>query len=244
MKIQLSELDTQRFGIVTARISVTATDSVQSILDWCDSNRVMLLIARCSSIDIRLAQQLELSGFCLGDVLVYYRCTQIARENVVPPSGYSWRKASPQDIDMIEPLASAAFTGYSGHYHSDPRLDSASAVMAYSSWARNLCASTDDSNPMFLIETNAIREPAGFLSARTTDANGLEIVLNGVDPRHQKKGLYDMLVRLAKSWAAERGIESILSSTHLTNITVQKIWCQHGFTLCASYFTFHKWFDR
>lgn len=62
LSAQLSPLDTQRFGVRTARARVTTVEEVPEVLDFCAREGVQFLIARCRADDLRIAHQLEQAG--------------------------------------------------------------------------------------------------------------------------------------------------------------------------------------
>lgn len=242
MKINLSELDRMRFGITIAKISIDAQDDIENIIDWCESEKVEMLIARCSTDAIKIVQSMEKVGFYLTDTLVYFQSTQIVFNDNPVPDGYSWRLGNGDDASSVERLAAKAFRSFSGHYHADPRLDKQSSDLIYSSWASNSCKGGDFSDLMLLICKNT--EIVAFLTIKKNDLETCEIILNGVDPLYQKRGLYFSLVSLAKNWAFEKNMKYIIVSTQISNIAPQKVWSRQGFEPIKSYYTFHRWFPK
>jgi hypothetical protein len=243
MKIALSELDAQRFGATTAKVLVEAGDRIDDITKWCTSRQVGLLIARCPTNELALVQEMETKGFYLTDTLVHYRTKDMARCAALMREPYYSRIATNRDANSVERMAREIFHGYSGHYHTDPRLNKGDADLVYSSWARALCERHDSNGVVFLACAGHDDECAGFLATSVTHSLTCEIVLNGVCGRHQRKGLYASMIAIAKNWAIDNGMEAVRISTKLTNIAVQKVWCRLGFEPFDSYYTFHKWFD-
>jgi len=242
MIIRLSELDTMRFGIPIATASLDAQDEILSVIKWCESKQVKMLIARCPTDEVHLIQNMEKMGFYLTDTLVYYQCQSIIN-NINPAlDEYSWRLASAEDAESVERLAAKTFHGYFGHYHADSRLNKIDADLVYSSWASNSCKGGVFSDVVFLICQG--KKIVAFLSMKKNDSETCEIILNGVDPLYQGKGLYTFLISLAKKWALEKKNKQILVSTQVTNIAVQKVWCRHGFEPLKSFYTLHKWFSK
>ena len=72
MKIDLSDIDEKHFGIKTAKIKDFTRHDVHGVLDQCHRDKVRLLIARCSTADMKTVQELERRSFLLMDTLVYY----------------------------------------------------------------------------------------------------------------------------------------------------------------------------
>jgi hypothetical protein len=96
-----------------------------------------MLIARCRTEDLSVAQQLEEAGARLMDTLVYFARPLDPGEpgelGAFPVR--SWAG----EADEVRKVAAEAFHGYSGHYHADRRLAPASCDEVYASWAYRSC---------------------------------------------------------------------------------------------------------
>jgi GNAT superfamily N-acetyltransferase len=242
VNISLSELDKQRFGIVTAKTSFDVNENVNEALSWCDEKKVELLITRIPTEKIALAQELEQAGFFLADTLVYFRNKHILDTEIKLPENYKWRVATPADAEAVEKFAEKSFAGYGGHYHADPRLNKADCDLVYSSWAANSCRNNDFADVVYLITHEDA--PIGFATIKIIDTDMAEVVLSGVHPDYQGKGIYLALISLAKKWAIQRQLTQLILSTQVTNLAVQKVWCRLGFEPYKSFYTFHKWFTE
>ncbi|WP_426078138.1 GNAT family N-acetyltransferase [Janthinobacterium sp. PSPC3-1] len=240
MKVALSSIDKDRFGVVTAKVSIEKGESIHGLIDWCAMRAVELLIARCDTSEIELVHAMEEAGFQLMDTLVYFLQKAISVHPVILPDDYSWRIASEQDADLVECCAQMAFKNYSGHYHADPKLSTVDSDLVYSSWARASCLSQPVADAVLLICKDD--QVVAFLTLKKLNSKSAEIVLNGVHPEYQAHGLYTSLVRLAKNWCSENEISQLLVSTQITNTAPQKVWCRQGFEPRNSIYTFHKWF--
>ncbi|UTY58016.1 GNAT family N-acetyltransferase [Massilia sp. erpn] len=241
MDLQLSPLDQQRFGPVTAKATLADSDSAAAVQAWCRAQAVQLLIARLPTSAIALTQALEAGGARLADTLVYYTRKALAASAPDLPAGYRWRLATAADADAVAALAGLTFAGYAGHYHADARLDRAAADAVYADWAANSCRSAAVADAVILLE--AADGIAAFATLKDRGQHVFEGVLFGVHPQHQGRGLYHCLMQLSQHWAAAGGFTQMLVSTQVTNLSVQKVWCRLGFEPSASYYTFHQWFD-
>jgi GNAT superfamily N-acetyltransferase len=241
VNISLSDLDRQRFGVITAKTTLQGNEPVADLMAWCDSNAVQMLIARCSTTELALVQQLEQAGCFLTDTLVYFSKRHIAALPVDLPEGYTTRLATPTDADAVGRLAGRTFEGYFGHYHVDPHLSKDDADQVYLEWAANSCSNSGVADAVVLIEHGA--EIVAFATLKVHSAREFEGVLFGVHPSHQGKRLYHALMQLAQNWARGREIAHMVVSTQVTNLSVQKVWCRQGFEPSKSYYTFHKWFQ-
>lgn len=237
--INLSDIDTSRFGVKIARAQLHRPEDVIAANDFCRKNNVRMLIARCPVGDIPVAQNLEESGARLMDSLVYY---SLGQSKIIPPpnAGISVRDMLPGEEKIVQKIAAESFKNYNGHYHADPRLEKKLCDEAYSSWAESLCATHNEDVVMQVafLENKIV----GFLGLKF-NAEGSEIILNGVLKEVQRKGVYGALVASAINWHINSGKSEMLASTQISNIAVQKTWVRLGFELSRAYYTFHKWFD-
>jgi GNAT superfamily N-acetyltransferase len=238
--VSLSPLDEARFGVRAARASTVRTEDLAELLAFCRRERVRFLIARCPAADLAAARAMEAAGFFLTDTLVYW-----TRDLSLPMLGAMSepmvRAVRPGEEAAVEAVASEAFRGYFGHYHADPRLDRKACDDTYASWARRSCTRREVAEEVLVAEDQS--RILGFLTLRRNSPEEAEIVLNGVLPSAQRRGIYRSLVLEAMRWALARGCRTLLVSTQLVNIPVQKAWACLGFTLTAAWYTFHKWFD-
>lgn len=237
--IRLSDIDTRRFGIVCARADDVATNELDAIDAFCRNNKVKFLTARCNINDIHVAQQLEARGYRLMDTLIYYRydCT---RKTPVPPleqNFYVIREHKPGEENAVRDMAAQIFHDYAhGHYHTDPALDRNCANEVYPDWAYNSCLSREVADTVLVAESG--NQLVGFLTFKTKG----EIILNGVIPSFQKKGIYPDLLNHALNSMRQQGAACVLISTQLTNFPSQKACVKVGFEPAHAMYTFHKWY--
>ncbi len=238
--VTLSAIDTERFGIQTARDPLFTASDVPGLLGFCREHAVRLLIARCAAEDGAAAQALEEAGGRLMDVLVYW-ARDLEKPLPTGPGPAPVRRLRPGDLEAVRRVAAAAFRGYLGHYHADPRLDRARCDEVYASWAERSCTDPAAASAVLVAEHDGA--VAGFLTLLRREPEEQEIVLNGVDPALQRRGLYRSLVLAALAHARADGAKRLIVSTQLVNVGVQKTWARAGFEPRRSYCTFHAWFD-
>ncbi len=236
----MSAIDEARFGVRTARTQGITASSVSEILAFCEANRVELLIARCPATDIRTVQVLEVQGFLLMDTLVYFIRDLAAKPIPLDTGGVPVRPFRPGDEAGVRAVAQGAFRGYAGHYHADPRLDPAKCDEAYLSWAERSCTAPGVADAVLV----AVSEDtvAAFATLRLNSPHEGEGILFGVSPALQGRGVYRSLMIRGIEWCLARGARSMVVSTQLTNVAVQKVWTRLGFEPRNAYYTMHKWF--
>ena len=231
-----SALDSQRFGIRVFRAGPDNVEAVAELMQFARSGDVDLLILRCPVAAVAAAQELERAGCFLADTLVYYRG---------PTSGFTASPTLPgcirlgQEADRaaLEGIARASFTGFFGHYHADPRLDPVAATEGYVQWASS---ALDDAASLVLVSETGGRL-SGVLTAKKLNAKTWEILLNGVAPEFQRRGIYAALFREVGCRARLQGASEVLVSTQLANLAPQKVWTRAGLELDHALYTFHWW---
>lgn len=156
------------------------------------------------------------------------------------PEGETIRRAMPDDADEVAAVAAAAFWGYFGYYHADPRLDDEAADAAYVEWALRSVQETTETTPVLVAERSG--RLGGFMTLHLSDDKTGEIVLNSVAPDAQGEGLYGRLVDRALMHLAAEGLSRATVSTQINNIPVQRAWGRRGFRMSRSLYTLHRWF--
>ena len=240
MPLEVNALESARFKIVAARVTDPAA-SLASIEAAAREKGVDMAMVRLPVADLSRVRDFEEAGYRLMDTLLYYaRDLEQGDFRAEPKKHGICRRALPQDADAVAAIARAGFGGYIGHYHSDPRLDSASADEAYVDWAHTSTSQIHPCAPVLVAETGD--GIVGFLTLRENDATTMEIVLNAVHPAHSGKGLYHALVCEVLALASERGMKQVITSTQINNYAPQRVWSRLGFYHHHSLYTFHKWF--
>jgi len=236
--VAFSEIDSARFGVRVARAQLTSA-RLAGVLDFCDAQRIELLVARCGTSDLEAAQQMEAEGFQLMDTLLYYSFDLTEKRIPDAQCGVQVRQLQPGDEEEIAAIASAAFQGYMGHYHADRRLDRRQCDEAYRSWAERSC-SREAADTVLVAEIEGKVE--GFGTLRLNSSEEVEGLLFAVAPRSQGRGICPSLMIRSLEWSRAQGAKRMIISTQVTNVSMQKVWSRTGFEPDHSYYTFHKWF--
>lgn len=241
MNYSLSTIDQKRFGIVTAKATLNNTDNIQDLIEKSIHDQVKFLIIRTPTTALNIVQQLEQEGAFLVDTLIYYIKNKLELTECKLPTGYTTRLANLDDTVSLEQLALETFKGYSGHYHADPKLNKRDCDLVYSSWAANSCLDKNAADSVILIEKNNVI--TAFATIKINSQDEIDGILFGVSPEHRNKNLHMSLMKLSQNWGVNNGYQRMITSTQITNITVQKNWCRTGFEPYQSYYTLHKWFS-
>jgi GNAT superfamily N-acetyltransferase len=237
--ISFSDIDTQRFGIRIGRALLRSKDSALIALDFCRDEEIEMLIARCNASELEVVHSMESHGFQLMDTLVYWKRDLLGKPLPLLDDSIEIRPARVGEESAVSRVAADCFQGYLGHYHADPRLPRQECDAIYIDWAVNSCISREIADEVLVAELD--RELVGFVTVRLNNPEEAEAVLNGVATRAQRKGVYASAIRHAMHWAVKNNAASMIVSTQITNIAVQKVWTRLGFEPQKFWYTFHWW---
>lgn len=239
--IKLSPLDEERFGMVTAKVSyISGVDDIAHIDQFCAKNAVKLVIARVDVNALEVVQALEDRQYRLMDTLVYWvRDLNRAPAEAIDSPFYI-RDATRDDIPAIGDVAAASFAGYAGHYHADPNLPPEKCDEVYIDWAKRSVTDAQLAGCVRVVEDDG--EVIAFMTYRTVNGDG-EIVLGGILPEHQRRGIYQTLLGDGIFWCSQQGAEKIWFSTQITNVAVQRVWTRLHFVPHHAQYTLHRWYQ-
>lgn len=242
MLVECNALESVRFGVVAARVR-DSNATLDSLNSAAGDLGVQMLSIRLDCSDHKAIHTLEADGFRLMDTIVYYERSLDEPLPSFPQSAdVAIRPARPQDASAVADLAHAAFSGYIGHYHADPRLEPAAADAAYVEWAESSIVRQSETEQAIVLFSG--ERLGGFLTLRRNSESEVEIVLNAVHPDLQQRGLYQRLLAQACLEGRNSGASKITISTQVNNFPVQRAWAKHGFRLNRCLHTFHKWYDK
>lgn len=242
--LELSPLETKRFGFVCARLNIVPDKefNLRDVNAFASRNNVQLLTSRVPVELSRPIHLMEEDGHRLMDTLVYYQRSAF-EPAVMPivPDGFTLRMATAADAKMIGEVARHSFSSYLSHYHNDVRLDPQSVNDGYVEWAERTALDISASKPVIVISGQA--GVVAFMSLDYQSNGETDIRLTATLPRFQGKGLFTVLLYSAFHLVTARGVTRIIISTQINNYRAQKIWTAHGLSHFKTCHTFHKWFS-
>jgi ribosomal protein S18 acetylase RimI-like enzyme len=237
--IKLSPIECERFGFITARGYLPPEASLGMVMAEANELGAEVLMLRVPATNIIGVQLALEKGAILADTLVCFEAEVGEAAPVDLDTGLRYRMLGPQDALKVAAIARLAFKDYLGHYHADSKLSREAADETYVSWAHRSCESRMVADAVIGIEDSE-GEMMGFITLKQSGESA-SIELNAVSPRYQRRGIYAGLVRLSMYWAMQHSCRRISVSTQLNNVSVQKVWCRHGFEPASSYYTLHLW---
>lgn len=226
----------------SARASGVTLETLPEIMQFCQAQDVVFLVARCRVEELATAQAMERAAFRLMDTLLYWTRSLV---NVPIPADDGAGRIRPVrrgEDGIVRGIAAEIFKGYFGHYHADPRLDPRKCDDAYVSWAERSCQSKDVAEEVLVAELDG--RIVGFITLRRNSAEEGEAVVGGVLPDAQGLGIYRSLLVRSIEWCAGQSCTRMVVSTQVTNSAAQKVWARLGYEPGFAYYTFHKWFDE
>lgn len=238
MAIEINDLETNRFGVVAAHLSDVSASAAE-IESEARSKKVRLLTARVEAGHLSTVHHLENLGFRLMDTLVYFGRRLETGVTVKQVPGLSIRIASEVDAEAVRRVARAAFSGYMGHFHSDPMIHGSTADAIYVDWAGRVVTKSSAREPVLLGLLDG--EIIAFIALREVGGPTAEIVLNAVSRDWQRLGIYSTLLGAAVNLALDKNSPHILISTQIQNYAVQRVWTRFGFEHERSVYTLHRW---
>lgn len=234
--LKYSELESNRFGLQIFRGNLPVFD-INVLTAFYKDNDPDILIFR-----VPVGEQFKLHALnTLGkdvinaDTLVYYEVDLAkAAFNEIKNKDLEFVVAGPQHAGVFASLIEQIFLDYTNHYCSNPLLDRKQIMEGYSEWAISSISIPGNLHILGYLHG----QPVGFITC-SYDAAGAEIILNGVLPAFQSKGIYTDLVRYVKAHFHALATPSVKVSTQIQNFAVQKAWSREGLVLNSAYVTIH-----
>jgi len=234
--IKYSALESKRFGMEIFRGNMDETD-IDFLKDFYANNDPDILIFR---IPVGFQHQLHLlnslnKDIINADTLVYYQ-VDLKKTTYVPLSnpGLIFKIAGPDDKPVFQNLVPRIFSNYTTHYFSNPLLKREKITEGYMEWAINSIDVPGNFHLLIYLHD----EPVAFITC-CNDDQCAEIILNGVVPECQGKGIYTDVVRYVKAHYNRLNIPYLKVSTQIQNFPVQKVWNKEGLVLSSAYVTIH-----
>ncbi len=229
-----SPFESARFGRSVERLTVSA----ESAAELSDVRAVVL----ASDADIIILRYpAERVGWFAGlttlgrtaipaDSLTYWRL-RVGEGRAPDPEPGIWPGGVPATAD-VRALVRGIFGAYGNHYLANPLFDAGAALDGYEEWALRSAAQGD---------CVVVSGQAGVLALATLEEDTVrtEILLAGVVPAAQGRGVYGHLLRAVEDRAASRGAAEVVISTQGHNTRVQRAWGRYGFEPVQTVLTVH-----
>ncbi len=231
-----SEIESRRFGKDIFRGNIDVFD-LSVFEKFYKKNDPDILIVRLPVGEQHKLYQLNglNKDIIHADTLVYYQ-VDLDKTTYEPIKNKDlvFQHADDSYKSVFENLVPKIFSNYTNHYFSNPLLDRRKITEGYTEWVINSISIPN--NLHILVYTNS--EPVAFITC-SYHPNSAEIILNGVIPAYEGKGIYTDIVRYVKNYFNSLNIPVLRVSTQIQNFSVQKVWNKEGFILTNAYITVH-----
>ncbi|MBB2911625.1 ribosomal protein S18 acetylase RimI-like enzyme [Streptosporangium becharense] len=235
-----SPLESARFGLTVERVTVPAGSGASFA-------EVGAAVLESAADVVVLRYPAEHVGWFAGltglggtavfaDSLVYWRLPAGAGRAPEPVPELS--VSGPPAPAEVRELVAAVFAAYGNHYLANPLLDPAAALAGYQEWASRAAAG----GGCLTLEHREAGEGRPRLAGLATledEGPRTEILLAGVVPGLQGRGLYAHLLRAVEERALARGATEVVISTQGHNTRVQRAWARYGFEPVQTLLTVH-----
>lgn len=221
----LSDLESARFGVRVARWQPESPDARVDPTAF-----DVVIVRRPAQWSERWFELAGYDGYTAvhADSLIYWEW----RVAPIPDPG-TVIDLAPSDGDLAG-LIGEVFADYQNHYRANPLFDAGDALDGYVEWA----VATATRTGRYHVWNGADGAPAG-VAVVDWAASVPDIRLAGMRPSAQGGGLYRHLLSGVMSRAAEAGHSSVLISTQVQNIAVQRVWAALGWKPCDAFDTTH-----
>lgn len=240
--LELSEVDTARFGFRVARGRLESDEDVSArLISEIHEHQYDIEILRVPAGALQTLRGVAERGMTPihADTLVYYEVP--LRESMFRPREnpvVRYELATMEDGLDVGRVAAEGFALYRNHYHANPLLDRDAILEGYVQWATSSLVRTSDDQVTYIAKTG--EQILGFIACRlnrTTDV--CEVILNAVAPGCQGRGIYTQGLAYVMSAAYAVGYRRLVISTQVWNYRVQQVWARLGMSLYQAYDTYH-----
>ncbi len=240
-----SEAESKRFGLSIGRV-VVGYDVVpgaaleQTLWTIISGATEELLVVRYPARMSRLGAVIGDTGRRVlpADVLTYWEVSAEvlgqARRDVESSLQVVRGEVTDAARWALETVLVDSFRGYGNHYTANPALDPELALAGYLEWAMGAF----ERNPHNAILLTHDDVPVGA-STLTEGNDHLEIELAGMTGASQGQGWYRVLLAGVGQEALRRGLPTVIISTQVSNIRVQRAWVRAGMKPFAAVTTLH-----
>lgn len=243
LALRVSESESRRFGFEVSRLAIPIADptSDQQVARLVGDSSSELVIVRADTRRLELSRALtSIDGADVihADTLSYFRWV-LGGRTTLPRESARFAISQSNSFDVLVDVLRVSFHGYRNHYSANPRLAKSVTVAAYEEWGSRLMQ--DITTRAFVARETADSEVIGFVLLMLDEARGFaEVVLNAVDPKSQRRGVYSALMSTASDFLKEHGsIDDLYISTQQGNSAVIQAWRTLGLDPYIDLNTFH-----
>lgn len=240
--LELSEVDTARFGFRMARGRLEADEDVSDrLIREIHEHRYDIEILRVPAGALQTLRGATQRGMMPihADTLVYYEASlsgSISRPH--DNAGIRYELATAKDVQGVARVAAEGFAQYRNHYHANTLLEPNAILEGYVQWATSNLVRQGEGQVTYVARSG--EQTLGFIACRLSrETNVCEVILNAVAPACQGRGIYTQGLAHVMSVVSAAGYRRLMISTQVWNYRVQQVWARLGMSLYQAYDTYH-----
>ncbi|SFD34508.1 dTDP-4-amino-4,6-dideoxy-D-galactose acyltransferase [Pragia fontium] len=219
--IDCLEWESEFFALSTAKLSFV--ESVTTLPDEDVLGQFQLVQAKVPAQRLDVVDALSRAGFQLVEGEVdFILSIDLAIENALAPT-FSCRLAAESDIPA---LRNTALDVFSLSRFRAPWYQPGDSGRFYALWVEKAVLGTFDHQCLILEDEQG--NPQGFVTLRHLDEQQARIGLLAVWPGCGNKGVGLELMKAAKRWCAERGLNRLYVATQMGNMAALRLYVRSG----------------
>lgn len=217
---------------------------IERVLKDCVGHGIKHLAARVHASDLSSIHLLERRGFVTLDGILTFSM-DVRRESRFSPAGASLsiRTVQREHVEQVKAIARASYVH--DRFHSDPRIEKATADELYAVWLENSCLrDAADAVVVAVREGRVLAYVTCKVDPETTKQLGLTIgtiVLVATARDVRGKGVAKAATFGALDWFREQGVHIVEVGTQLRNIPASRLYESCGFRLVTTSLSLRKW---
>jgi GNAT superfamily N-acetyltransferase len=226
------------FRIAHASVNRLTSESVKSIIDWCQFHKIDCLYFLADATDPITVRLAEKNGFRFMDIRLTFENRDINKTVVDHDSiPGAIRPCTSRDIPMLRPIARSSFRFTRFYYDEnfpDYRCDD-----LYEIWTEKSCNGFADA----VLVAEIQGQVAGYISCHLKNRDEGQIGLVGVDGKWQGRGVGQALVNQSLIWFVGLGVRKVRVVTQGRNCQAHRLYQRCGFLTRSVELWYHKWFS-
>jgi hypothetical protein len=237
-----SKIDSQRFGIKTAKINNPELLTLDTI-KFLKKKDFKFVISRVASENIKLINFLEDNGFRIKDIQLTYKFDLVKQKINTHYLNHeiTVRDGNPNDMEQLKTIAVDCFWEY-GHYFADSNLNKLDCMEVYKEWTVNALLDKKDLEKFLVAEHE--NKVLGYLFFKIKNIENKQFSFGGmgaVSAESRGGNVFSTLVIEGLNWAKDSG--HLWQEHNVLNINypVNKVFSKLGFSIYKSETTLHAW---
>jgi len=201
-------------------------------------DRAVLAVAKISPDAVAEAAALAQNGFYPVETMLEFELLLARLTPVIKRQSthLQLRMATPADLAPVTIIAQSAFAA--DRFHLDPNVPRDKADLRYAHWVENSFRAGD---PVFILEDTDRKEAIGFVQARETAPQTMDITLGAVRKHLQNSGAGVLMYQELFLALRARDFKRAITRVSINNLRGIKLTLRLGFTVRAATVAMH-WF--